>query len=521
MADVSLDDLPAPPTVSLDDLPSPPETPPTTLDRVEDVARGAGKGIVERAVAIPGMAADALYAAGNLVNAGVDKVAGRSVPGFEQQELPTQTLDRLMSKAVGPTKTGLGKTAQFLAGVGPTAQGIETGERALFGMTPTQIAKLQIAGQPIPAAEKIARASVDAGFKIPPSELPRAPIGRGVQSVAGKARAEEEFSAKNWPRAQDLARAEFHLPEGTEFDEKTLGDLKQPGYDAYEDLKALNGGKPFNVTLDYLSDVSKAGEEGGQAAVDFPGKPDSRILELRGQMSQFQFTAPGAVQKIKELRNVARAIVHSGGPGVPINPADAAYAKANQDIAEALEVELGRVAKRGGKPGLVQEYRNARQYLARVYAVEDATNLAGQVAPRALAGLQAKGVKLTGNLKTIADAATQFPKAFQDVGKKGRMGPWTVFDLWALAAGAGSTLGAHVHGLPLGEASGAGVLGVAGASIARPVARAALATKPLQKMMTRPASQRLIESALRKHGTVGNIAGITNQYFGESPDTGQ
>jgi hypothetical protein len=496
MADVALDDLPAPPKTSVDELPAPPQSGgQRALNVAEDVAKEGAKGLVERAVAIPGLAADALTAAGNLANRGVNKVFGTKLP---DEPMPTDALSAGIDKIIGKPKTAAGRAAELVTQMGPTARGIEAGERALFKMTPSQIANATITGQPLPEAERIARQAVDSGFRIPPSELPNAPVGRAVQSVTGKARAEEEMSAFNWKRTQDLARAEFHLPDGTEFTESTFDKLAQPGYDAYERLKGLNGGKPFNVTLDFLQDVGKAGETGGQAAVDFPGAPDERVLNLRGQYSQGQFTAPGAVQKIKELRNTWRDLVKGR------NPADKAYAQANKDIADALEDELGRTAKRSGNGQLMSEYTNARQYLAKVFALRDSATLDGSIDPRALADQLNKGSKLTGNLKVIAESALQHPKAFQNVQNKGRMGPYTVHDLWTMMMGAGSAagIGMEHHASPTGLA----IMGAAAGSAARPLVRSTLGTKAAQKFMTRPSSQKVVNRAVREHGTPGNIA---------------
>jgi hypothetical protein len=465
-----------------------------------DIAKGLGKGAVQRVMGVPGMAADALYAASNLGGKGVNKLVGKKI--FDENlEMPTAALDREMSALVGPTKTKTGKVAEFLAGIGPTAKGVESAERALFSMTSAQAAQRAISGLPMPEAERLARQAVDSGYKIPPSELPNAPVGRAVQSAAGKARAEEEMSAHNWKRTQELARNEFHLPEGTEFTDATFDKLEQPGYDTYEELRAINKGQPFNVTLTYLKAVGRAGEEGGAAAHDFPGAPDSRVLALRGQYGQGQFTAPGAVAKIKELRNTWRQLSRS------LKPEDKSFAQANKDIADALENELGEAAQRGGNPGLLSEFQNARQYLARVFAVRDATGIDGQVSARALAGMLPK-TKLTGNLKIIAESAAQHPKAFQDVQKKGRMGPYTVHDAWALMAGAGSAVfGAHAHAM---SPTGAAVVGAAAGSAARPIARAALGTQAAQKFMTRPSSKKIVNKFVREHGTVGNIAGAVN-----------
>jgi hypothetical protein len=77
---------------------------------------------------------------------------------------------------------------------------------------------------------------------------------------------------------------------------------------------------------------------------------------------------------------------------------------------------------------------------------------------------------LSGGLKVIADAATEFPKAFQDMQKVGEWGPYSVMDL---LVGLGSA-GAGLHN-PL----------LLGGVAARPLARAALKSKAYQNVMTK------------------------------------
>jgi hypothetical protein len=102
--------------------------------------------------------------------------------------------------------------------------------------------------------------------------------------------------------------------------------------------------------------------------------------------------------------------------------------------------------------------------------VEGATNSAtGDVSARGLARLQDKGRPLTDELKTVADAASAFPKAMQMPSGFGDNERWSALDFFGSAA-------AMAHGNP----------GVAGAILARPLARGVLLSKPYQKAMTNP-----------------------------------
>lgn len=129
----------------------------------------------------------------------------------------------------------------------------------------------------------------------------------------------------------------------------------------------------------------------------------------------------------------------------------------------------------GGSPAdeasrLVTSYRQARQLIAKSYDVDKATNSAtGDVSARLLGRLLARGKPLSGELKTVAKAAQSFPKAFQDKAAVGGDQPFSAVD-----AGTALLLAAHLKP------------DIAGALLARPVARSLMFSKAYQRAMRGP-----------------------------------
>src|SRR6202012_1710711 len=98
--------------------------------------------------------------------------------------------------------------------------------------------------------------------------------------------------------------------------------------------------------------------------------------------------------------------------------------------------------------------------------VEAATNTAtGNVNARKVAALASRGRPLSGELRTIADAAAAFPKAMQSETAFGEAEPIIVLDVGAAAAA-----------LPHKPSLLAAVLG-------RPLARGAVLSKPMQNLL--------------------------------------
>ena len=474
MPEASLADLPAPPEATVDSLPAPPAPSASGKDTAIDVARGVGRGLAERALAVPVFVGDAAVSALNLGAAGINKLTGR--PG-KDIPLPSKALESTLDKTLGAPTTKAGKAIETASAIlSPTARGIEAGEQALFRAG--KLAELEIAGGKLPASERIRKALNSAGFKVSPSEVPNAAVSRQVTSLTGKARQEEEVSAYNLEKVQDLVAAEFHLPKGTEITDEVLDRLEKPAFDSYEKVAQLG---QIKTSPEYQADIQKAGSWGAQAETDFPDLPQ-KVLALRGAMARPEFTGRGALEKIKQLRTDARTNIKS------MNAEDKALAKAQKDVADALEKELGRKAEASGQPQLMNEFRNARKFLAKINTVRDAT-VNGKVSARSLADQFAKDAPLDGNLRIIAESALQNPKSFQDVQKKGRMAAYTVHDLWAIAAGS--------FGLMKGSKEGAAVAGLAAASLARPVVRAGMRSRLVQKAITTPASQTLKAKAAR------------------------
>jgi hypothetical protein len=292
-------------------------------------------------------------------------------------------------------------------------------------------------------------------------------VGKTVQSLAGKPAVEREASQANEEGVDRLAKASLGMHPDDVLDPASLERLRKPAEDVYDQLASLGR---IGADKEYIDEVSGAGRQFTHSAADFPGSVSPDVDKVRSTYLQQSFTARGAVDAMKQLRRDAGLDLRSG------DPERISVGMVKREISEALQNRLDRQAASMGKPELVEQFKEARKLLAKINTVDDAM-VGSHVNAGALAKVHAsKPGLLTGELLTIAKAATEFPKAFQQTSKTGEWGPYSVVDLlFGLGSAGGAAASSHPALL-------AGI-------VARPVARRALRSKAYQSASTTPRSQ--------------------------------
>lgn len=161
--------------------------------------------------------------------------------------------------------------------------------------------------------------------------------------------------------------------------------------------------------------------------------------------------------------------------------------------AEALEADLELIAQASPSPGLVDELRQGREKLGKLYVVQIAGNLpAGNVDARILAAFnkEAPG-KLTGGLKVAAMAAAIQPHMFKPAEK---VIPATIRSGQVagtlIGMGSGMTMGQNLGLGTLGTLAG-GAMGAGAGMLAAGAAQGALTT-PFQRLANSRTYQRAL-----------------------------
>lgn len=335
---------------------------------------------------------------------------------------------------------------------------------------------MKIAAAAPGAASAAVKAAQEAGYVLPPnmaSETPGA-VASAVQSLGGEIKTQQLASVKNQAVTNKLATKAIGLPEGTLLNEAAFRTARAPALQTYKEMASsipqIAADDEFKTFTSDLGGRSKA------AATRFPNvMKNEGVNELGADLSKLDGASPQeAMDLVRTLRAEAKANLKAFD-----DPKKTALGQAQKKAADAVDALMERNLEKT-HPDLVQQYREARQLLAKSYDVEEATNTAtGNVSAHHMSRLAKKGRPLTGELKVIADTATSFSKATQDPSAFGGYKRWSAVD-------AGVALGSLFTNPTL-----------TAAIAARPLARDLALSRVMQNRPIPPRQPNMLLNALR------------------------
>lgn len=325
-----------------------------------------------------------------------------------------------------------------------------------------------------PELQKTVESARNAGYVIPPSQAKPTLANRALEGFAGKISTAQNASARNQTITNDLAMKAIGAAD---LSPAGLAQVRQAANSAYDDLAQVGS---FKADPSFAQALDKAGASTSAMRKNFPELANAEVDKIvEGLKSRPEFDAQSTIEAIKQFRSNASA------NRISTDPAKKALGKAQSNVAGALEDLIERNLTQTGNPELLANYRNARQTLAKTYDVEKALNPAsGSIDASKLAAQLKKGRPLTGELKTIAEFALQFPKAAQTVERMGSLPQVSPLDFGGAAAMSGVT---------------ANPLYMAGV-LARPAARSAVLSGPVQNRLARPQVPNALMNALANPG---------------------
>ena len=302
-----------------------------------------------------------------------------------------------------------------------------------------------------------------AGYVIPPTQAKPSLANRILEGFSGKLTTAQNASAQNQGVTNRLAAESLGLPGDTKLTPDLLVTLRQgagQSYQAIGSTGAITPGAAYTQALDGIAAPYL------RAAQGFPGARPSPVIELVDSLRSPTFDAASAVEKIKQLRTAADDAFRKG---------DTDIARASKSAAKAMEDAIESHLTTINQPQLLQQFREARQLIAKSYTVEKALNpVSGGVDARKFAADLKRGKPLTGELRQAGEFAAQFPKAAQTIEGMGSLPQTSPLD-W-VPAGA----------LSMATSNPLMMLGVA----ARPMARAGILSPMVQNRLVQgPPSQ--------------------------------
>lgn len=318
-----------------------------------------------------------------------------------------------------------------------------TGARWLAGRAKDQFNAVQAATAQRMAAAKDA---AGAGFVIPPADLQPGMLTEALSGLSGKIKTAQVASQRNQNVTNDLARQAVGLPAGTPITADALQAIRADAgkaYDAVRGAGQITADQQYGGALDTLANAYK------NVMPEFPGLARSDVPSFLGGLKRDAFDASTAVDAIRLLRARADQAYRTGDSEMG-KAAKAAAAELEALIERNLQAKdmaqtaignaAGKLAPGGELPaGTLQNFRDARQLMAKTYTVEKALNpTTGDVSAQVLAAQLAKGKPLSGDLLTVAQAAQAFPKALQAL----KEAPKATSPLdWAVGALGGTSTG--------------------------------------------------------------------------------
>lgn len=382
-----------------------------------------------------------------------------------------ESLGRLVTSPLGvsqdsflPTSIEIGN---FIGGAPRSKQ--EQGGRGIGGMIGPPLAMVgarkmgQLAGQLARGSEMRpgVEAVREAGYALPPNLAQDKPslISRGLSAWGGKTKMEQAASIKNQNVTNAIAAKELGIPPGTQLTKEAFDAVREQAGKAYGAVARTM--PEVSTDLSFASGVKQLGGRATKAAEEFPGIfENSGVEKLVQTLSKTdKFSTQAAIDTVRQLRADAGAHLKAFD-----DPARRAFGQAQRAAADLIDGLMERRLAQVGNATLMQNYRQARQLIAKSHDVEAATNLAtGEVSALDLARIADKGKPLTGGLAAIAKMGGAFPSAAREAARYGGGESHSVMDIAAAAASAAG-----------------GRYDLAGLALGRPVARSAVLSNPYQ-----------------------------------------
>jgi hypothetical protein len=386
----------------------------------------------------------------------VQNVIGK-LPSFAAATGEQAAIGTTLGYALTPDQQNREEAALYGGGFGAAGPAI--------GQAVNKVAQLLRGTPPTPAVTEGARKGLEAGYVIPPTQVKPSLLNRVLEGVAGKASTAQNASFQNQQVTNNLANVALGLPKETIITPQILNNIRNNAGQAYESLGisgTIKTSPKFNQALDEISVYKDA----IKAEKDFPTGKKNDIIEVIDSLRSPSFDVSSAVSKINVLRGNADKAYSAG---------DKALGKANKAASEVLENTIENYLANTKQTELLQNFRDARQLIAKTYSVEKALNPAsGTIDAKKLAQQLKANKPLTGELRTVAEFGSQFPKATQTTEVMGSLPQISPLDVGgAVLTSGGAYLAGGEAATPLGFAT----------LLARPAFRSAALSSPVQQRL--------------------------------------
>lgn len=465
----------------------------TPTPSLTDILKGTYKVATERpGLLVGGMGTGLLDPVNLMLPGGLQKSIVAGTPAAFVRAAP-RTAALTQNVLAGGTTAGITSAAAQAAETGtinPLQLANETAAGALMTLPTATVSGLTTPRGPanLTQAQLVAERAIAQGATLPPTQVNPSLLNRLLEGFSGKQQTGQVASIKNQEVVNAQARKVLNLPEDTVITPQVLQEFRDKKGLAYDALKSNN---TYYTDKQFITDVNKRTTELQKLANTTDVSSELNVLN---GLKQMNFDGVGLVEQMKRLKFDGEANAMS------LDPAKKSLGNAQKFAARQLEDLAERNLQKFGQPDVMDNFKAARQDIAKSYTIEKSLNaVTGDVSGAKLGQRATAGKIVPSELQALADAASAYPTAFQNTARIGSVPGISPLDVGAAGIAAASA------GNPSLLAS---VLG-------RPAVRAGITSPVFQRNML-PSSQAQMPSLLNR--VTSNP--MTNYGLGQLPEYG-
>jgi len=235
-----------------------------------------------------------------------------------------------------------------------------------------------------------------------PADIDPSVSTRFLSAAAGP-RGPEALALANKPRVTEIAKTELGLDPTTSLTSEAYSTARANLAKPYDEVRKLPTMVADETALKNLNDLRKNDKLIGGEGV---AKKVNKLVDDAVAKTQAGLTGAELLDNVRNLRADAKKIYNNQNA----TPKQVAVADANLAIANQLE---SMIESNITNPKLLDQFRDARQKMARTYVYEGATDFnTGMVDVSKLARITAKDNALTGDIASLGKIAGNFPDVF-------------------------------------------------------------------------------------------------------------
>jgi len=323
----------------------------------------------------------------------------------EKTGLPQSDVENMLGSATIAAPAAVPPVARAIQGVAAPAI-----EKAVVGAKMPFEKQMQARRERLSAEDYARGPQLDAaaeaqrlGIALNPADIQPTVMPKLTAMAAGP-RAPAALAAVNKNQVRNVALNDMNLPSTTQLNgPKAFQDARASVAGPYEEVKKLPIQQADDAMIQRL--------EGIRADLDIIGAKEyapaiSKIVDDAISKTQTGLTGAEIIKNISVLRERARKTYNNKAASTE------ALDIADTNLKVATELE-SMIDSSIFNPKLLQEYRDARQKMARTYAYEGATDFnTGMVDVGKLARITSKDSALTGDIASLGKIAGNFPEVF-------------------------------------------------------------------------------------------------------------